>query len=108
MRLARRLAAAGAVLALAGAAGAADLAAGRAKALAACAACHGPLGVSVLPDAPHLAGQPAIYLVAQLKAYRGGRRAHEVMGLVAKPLTDAEIEDVAAWYSSLKFEVKPP
>ena len=48
-----------------------DLAVGRAKAQV-CAVCHGPLGVSTQPDTPHLAGQPAIYLSAQMKAYRNG------------------------------------
>jgi len=87
---------------------AADVAAGRAKADAACAVCHGPTGVSMLPNAPHLAAQPAIYLAEQLKNYRSGKRAHEVMGVIAKPLTDAEIENLAAWYSSLQISVQVP
>jgi len=86
---------------------AADVAAGRAKANA-CAVCHGPLGIAAAPDAPNLAGQPAIYLSAQLKAFRSGARKHEVMSVIAKPLTDAEIADLAAWYASLKVEVAPP
>jgi len=61
---------------------AADVTAGRAKADAACAVCHGPNGVSMLPNAPHLAAQPAIYLVEQLKNYRSGKRGHEVMELL--------------------------
>ena len=83
-----------------------EVAAGRQKA-AACAVCHGPLGLAILPDAPNLAGQPAIYLVAQLKAYRGGTRQHEVMSLMAKTLSDADIDELAAWFSSLKIEVQP-
>ena len=48
-----------AALAAGGAAAQADdVSAGRAKARA-CAVCHGPLGVSVAPDTPNLAGQPA-------------------------------------------------
>ena len=54
-----------------------DLAAGRAKARA-CAVCHGQLGVSGATDTPNLAGQPASYLVQQLRAYRSGARKHEV------------------------------
>lgn len=91
-----------------GAAHAADPVVGRTKANAACAVCHGPTGMSMMPNAPHLAGQPAIYLVEQLKNYRSGKRAHEVMGVIAKPLTDAEIEDLAAWYSSLQISVQVP
>ena len=92
----------------AGAIHAADGVVGRAKANAACAVCHGPNGMSMMPNAPHLAGQPAIYLVEQLKNYRSGKRPHEVMGVIAKPLTDAEIEDLAAWYSSLQISVQAP
>ena len=88
------------------AAGAADANAGRQKA-SNCAVCHGPLGLSQMPDAPHLAGQPAMYLAAQLKAYRSGARRHEVMSVIAKPLSDDEIESLAAWYSSQKISVQP-
>ena len=63
---------------------------GRAKARA-CAICHGALGISTQPDAPNLAGQPEIYVSAQLKAYRSGKRAHEVMNVIAKPLSDADV-----------------
>jgi cytochrome c553 len=96
-----------ALFAAAAAAQAADGEAGRTKA-AACAVCHGPLGLSVLPNAPHLAGQPEIYLAEQLRNYRSGRRAHEVMAVIARPLSDADIDDLAAWYGSLKLEVRAP
>lgn len=97
-----------AVLAVAsGPSSAADAAAGKAKA-AACGACHGPLGIAVAPDAPNLAGQPAMYLAEQLKAYKSGKRKHEVMTLMAKPLSDADIENLAAWFSSVKVEAKTP
>jgi cytochrome c553 len=84
-----------------------DAAAGRQKS-AACQVCHGPLGLATVPDAPNLAGQPAIYLGAQLKAYRDGTRKHEVMSLMAKPLSDADIDNLAAWYASLKIQVQAP
>jgi cytochrome c553 len=86
---------------------AADVAAGKAKATT-CAACHGPQGIAVAPDAPNLAGQPAMYLSEQLRAYKSGRRKHEVMTLIAKPLSDADIENLAAWFSSIKVEAKAP
>jgi cytochrome c553 len=81
-----------------------DAAAGKTRA-AACAMCHGPQGIAVAPDTPNLAGQPASYLSEQLKAYRGGTRKHEIMTLMAKPLTDADIANLAAWFSSIKVEV---
>jgi cytochrome c553 len=73
-----------------------------------CVACHGPLGISSAPDAPHLAGQPAMYLVAQMKAFRGGARKHEVMNVVARPLSDGDIDAVATWFSSIKIEARSP
>jgi cytochrome c553 len=87
-----------------GSALAGDVVAGKVRA-SMCATCHGPLGISQLPNAPHLAGQPEIYLMEQLKQYRSGKRANEVMAVIAKPLTDTEIEDLAAWYSSIAFKV---
>lgn len=90
------------VLALfAGATQARDPVAGKAKA-AMCATCHGPLGISQLPNAPNLAGQPAIYTIEQLKNYRSGKRANEVMAVMAKPLSDTDIDDLAAWYASIQ------
>jgi cytochrome c553 len=87
-----------------GAAHARDPVAGKAKA-GMCATCHGPLGLSQLPNAPNLAGQPAIYTTEQLKNYRSGKRTNEVMSVIAKPLTDQEIDDLAAWYASIQVTV---
>jgi len=84
---------------------AADAAAGKAKA-AACGACHGAKGIAVAPDAPNLAGQPEMYLAEQLKAYRSGKRKHEVMSLMAKPLSDGDIGNLSAWFASIKVEAK--
>jgi cytochrome c553 len=78
---------------------------GKAKAVA-CAVCHGTLGVSTTPDAPNLAGQPERYVAEQLKAYRSGKRQHEVMSIMAKPLSDADIAELAAWFASLQVEAK--
>lgn len=68
--------------------------------------CHGPIGMSMAPDAPNLAGQIESYLATQLRAYRSGQRTHEVMTLMAKPLSDADIDNLAAWFSSITIEVK--
>ena len=86
---------------------AADVASGRQKAQA-CAVCHGQLGVSSAPDAPNLAGQPALYTAAQLRAYRSGARKHEVMAVLAKALTDDDIAHLAAWFSVIKIEANAP
>ena len=89
----------------AGAAGDSGLEVGRQKAQL-CAACHGPMGLAAIANTPNLAGQPEVYLSEQLKAYRSGKRSHDMMSLIAKPLTDAEIASLAAWYSSLQIELK--
>ncbi len=86
---------------------AADANTGKVKAQP-CNLCHGALGLSSAPDAPNLAAQPAIYLGAQLRAFRSGERKHEVMNLMAKPLSDADIENLAEWYASIKVEARGP
>jgi cytochrome c553 len=68
----------------------------------------GALGVATAPDTPHIAGQPERYLSEQLKAYRSGKRFHEVMSVMAKPLSDDDIGDLSAWFSSLTVEAKAP
>lgn len=88
-------------------ASAADANAGKTRAQP-CTVCHGALGLSTLPDAPNLAAQPAIYLAAQLRAFRSGERRHEVMNVIAKPLTDDEIDSLAAWFSSIRVEAHAP
>jgi cytochrome c553 len=88
-------------------ASAADAKLGKAKSQP-CSVCHGATGMSTLPDAPNLAGQPEIYLSNQLRSYRSGERRHEVMSLVAKALSDDDIANLAAWFSSIRIEAKPP
>lgn len=87
---------------------AADLNAGRNKVQAMCQVCHGADGVATLAEAPNLAGQQRIYIMAQLKAYRAGSRQDAQMNIIAKSLTDADIENVAEWYSSIKVTVEAP
>lgn len=82
-----------------------DPVAGKEKAKA-CAVCHGPMGIAINPGAPHLAGQPAVYLIEQMNDFRSGKRKNPVMSVIAKPLSDKEISDIAAWYASLEIEVK--
>jgi cytochrome c553 len=85
-----------------------DLSAGKAKAQAACQTCHGMDGQATLVLTANLGGQPKEYLVAQLKAYRSGKRHHEQMTIIAKMLSDADIENVSEWYSSIKVTVEMP
>jgi cytochrome c553 len=88
------------LLAASGSVLAGDAAAGKAKA-ASCAGCHGANGISNNPMWPNLAGQQSGYLVKSLKAFRDGARDDPMMGPMAKPLSDEDIENIAAYYSSL-------
>jgi cytochrome c553 len=80
------------------------LAAGREK-FVQCASCHGADGRStVMPQYPKIGGQTAEYVVIALKAYRDGRRLGTyaaIMAAVAKPLSDADIANLAAYVESL-------
>ena len=68
-----------------------------------CMACHGVDGVSTASAGiPRLAGQDRDYLVKALSAYRIGQsRTDETMTAMAKPLSDADISNIAAFFSSL-------
>ena len=71
------------------------------KGVAACTACHSPTGGGNAPAGyPHISGQRFDYVVAQLVAYREGRRKTDeayggMMRDVAARLTDTEIAAVA-------------
>lgn len=103
VRTPHRLMLAAAALAFGPAAWADDIDTGRTKAQN-CAVCHGPLGIAKYPGAPNLAGQPAIYLAAQLRAFRVGSRRSPEMEVMAKPLTNEDIDQIAAWYASIQVE----
>ena len=64
-----------------------------------CASCHGVTGIAGNPAWPHLAGQKVGYLVNVLKAFRGGLRKDPTMAAVARSLSDADIENLAAYYA---------
>ncbi len=89
-----------ALLALGTANAAGDAAAGQAKS-AVCAACHGADGKALVPNYPNLAGQHASYISKQLTDYRDGNRVNALMTGQAANLTDEDILDLAAYYSSM-------
>ena len=78
-----------------------DPAAGKAKSMT-CAGCHGINGISNNGMWPNLAGQKEPYLVSQLQQFRAGERKNAMMTAMAKGLSDADIANLAAYYSSLK------
>jgi cytochrome c553 len=73
-----------------------------------CQACHGMDGLSKNPESPNLAGQLGPYLVKAITEYRSETRKNESMNIVAKDLTDDDIANIAAYYSSIQIEVIPP
>jgi cytochrome c553 len=85
-----------------------DVAAGRAKAETLCQNCHGVEGVAVLPGAANLSGQQKEYLREQLRGFRSGSRQNPQMSVIAKMLTDTDIENLSDWYSSIKVTVEAP
>lgn len=70
------------------------------KKSAPCQVCHGANGISVSPEFPNLAGQNADYLVAALKHYKNGRRKNPIMQAQAANLTERDILDITAYFSS--------
>ena len=65
-----------------------------------CAACHGETGDAVMPGVPNLAGQPLDYLRLALKHYRDGSRDVPLMRAAIGPVSDAELDMLARWYSA--------
>jgi cytochrome c553 len=84
-----------------------DISAGRKKAVQ-CQACHGLDGLSKLPEAPHIAGQPEPYLIKALNDYRKGVRKNEFMSLVVEQLNDRDVADIAAYFAAIEVNVKLP
>jgi cytochrome c553 len=64
------------------------------------------MGMAMQPGVPHLAGQPQMYVAEQLKNYRSGKRPHEVMAVIAKTLTDADIEALSHWYAAIAIKLE--
>ncbi|MDP3584623.1 MAG: cytochrome c [Thiobacillus sp.] len=75
--------------------------AGKAKSTS-CAACHGAEGVSAVPSFPTLAGQHRDYLYHSLKDYKSGKRNNPLMAEQVKALSDADMLDLAMYFSKQK------
>lgn len=68
---------------------------------AACGACHARNGQAMAPLFPLLAGQNALYLAEQLRAFRNGSRRNPIMNAMARDLGDDEIDALARYYEAL-------
>ncbi|MEJ8855779.1 c-type cytochrome [Variovorax robiniae] len=75
------------------------------KKTAMCVGCHGIIGYQAsFPEiykVPKIAGQSATYIVAALNAYKAGDRKHPTMRAIADTLTDQDMADLGAYYSTL-------
>ncbi len=69
--------------------------------VASCANCHGTNGVQTAPQsaAIGLAGLPKEHITAQMQAYKTGARAATVMHQIAKGYSDAQIAQIATYFS---------
>ena len=68
-----------------------------------CAACHGADGNAANPDMPSLAGQPRQFIVTSLFMFREGTRKNEMMTSFAATLSNADLNDLAQYFSSQKL-----
>ncbi|QGG81203.1 c-type cytochrome [Litorivicinus lipolyticus] len=65
-----------------------------------CMACHGEDGISGTLQYPNIRGQKAMYIEAQLKAYRAGERLNKLMQSQAVALDDRTIKAIALYFST--------
>ena len=75
---------------------------GRVKAQS-CIACHGADGNSVIPTIPSIAGQPRQFIVTALYMFREGRRKNDAMAPFAAKLSNADLNDLAAYFNAQKM-----
>ncbi len=67
-----------------------------------CFSCHGADGHAILPTYPNLAGQNKDYLVQTLREFRDGTRPNAIMGAMAKPLSNSDIDQIAMYFADIK------
>jgi cytochrome c553 len=65
-----------------------------------CKACHGESGISVSPEFPKIAGQHPDYLATALRHYKLGKRKNPIMAGQVANLSEADMRDLAAYYST--------
>lgn len=78
--------------------------AGAAK-VATCIACHGQDGISISAEFPSLAGQVPGYIEKQLRLYKSGERQNPIMAGMVASLSEQDMADIDAYYSSLEAPV---
>ena len=71
-------------------------------AVAVCAACHGPTGISSVPNYPNLAGQHADYLKREIAEYKDGGRKNAIMSAMAATIKDSDVAELADYFSRMQ------
>lgn len=107
MEMARLVAAAALGVALAAGGAAAQEAFNLEEAAATCAACHGEAGVPIEADYPIIWGQQLYYLYVQLKDYKSGRRANEIMQPIAEQFEKEQMQALAKYFSAKPWPKLP-
>jgi cytochrome c553 len=67
-----------------------------------CQGCHGTEGISLEGLIPKLAGQYGKYIAKELRNYQSGTRSHQIMNAMAATISDDDLADIAAYFSSRK------
>lgn len=82
-----------------------DVEAGKEKSKT-CASCHGAEGISATSTFPNIGGQYRDYLLHSLRAYKSGDRQNAIMQGMVASLSDQDMQDLAAYFSSLPGALK--
>ena len=64
-----------------------------------CVSCHGPTGISQIPEWPNIAGQPYTYLLQQLQDFKSGARKHPMMQPVIAAVASTDLKTLAKHFS---------
>jgi cytochrome c553 len=72
-----------------------------------CMACHGEDGVPIEADIPVLWGQQFYYLYVQMKDYKAGRRANEIMQPMVEGFTRDQMKALATYFSEKTWPGMP-
>ena len=68
-----------------------------------CGMCHGRKGLPTVKNTPIIAGQHESSLLIALQEYRNGERTDDLMGRIAKNLSDDDMKALAAYFSALPW-----
>lgn len=90
----------------------AELKEGKRIAMTVCGNCHGVDGIATGAGnsaiVPNIIAQNKEYLISRLKGYKSGKIKHDQMSMIAKMISEKDIENVSSWYSSLQVIVADP